>query len=82
MLIAAELALVLLWLRMVAFCALGISAWWRRPARGKRIELPGRVSVVVPALDEEEADRADAALVTAARPRAVGDHRRGRRVDG
>src|SRR6516225_4258898 len=54
MLIAAELALILMWLRMAAFCALGISAGRRHRASDELLETPLHLSVVIPALDEEE----------------------------
>ncbi|MGZ9261017.1 MAG: glycosyltransferase [Candidatus Binatia bacterium] len=54
MIVVAELALLFLWLRLAFFCALGIFAWTRRPAQGEYVHAPGRVSVVIPALDEED----------------------------
>jgi cellulose synthase/poly-beta-1,6-N-acetylglucosamine synthase-like glycosyltransferase len=54
MLIAAELALILMWFRIAAFCVLGISAGRRHPTPDELIETPLQISVVVPALDEEK----------------------------
>jgi len=59
MLIAAELVIVVMWLRLAVFCALGIVGAWRSRDGGRLLALPGadgcapRVSVVIPALNEE-----------------------------
>ncbi|NJD08064.1 MAG: glycosyltransferase [Methylococcaceae bacterium] len=54
MLLAAELVLLVLWLRLAVSCALGILAQRGKPPIDKNEGTASRISVVIPALNEEE----------------------------
>ena len=53
--VVAEVVLLVLWLRLVVFSALGVLSWKRQSAQGGRIGAPGQISVVIPAFNEEDA---------------------------
>lgn len=53
MLLIAEIVLIMLWVRIVVFCALNIWYWWAKVPKDSLIHPQSQISVIVPAFNEE-----------------------------